>query len=100
MHVLDLPLERQKEISIEWGYASFDDFLREMEEDRKQCEEHLQALYEEHERGFTREEAEELIADIIANPEDKVGFAKRMAVHPEWVTAEKMIENIRSRIRD
>lgn len=99
MHVLDLPLERQKEIAIEWGYSSFDDFLREMKKDKEDFEKSAEEFFNRDE-SLSREEAEELIADIINNPEDKVGFAQRMAFDPDSVTAEKMIAHIRSRIRD
>lgn len=99
MHVLDLPLERQKEIAIEWGYSSFDDFLREMKKDKEDFEKSAEEFFNRDE-SLSREEAEELIADIINNPEDKVGFAQRMAFDPDSVTAEKMIAAIRSRIRD
>lgn len=99
MHVLDLPLERQKEIAIEWGYSSFDDFLREMKKDKEDFEKSAEEFFNRDE-SLSREEAEELIADIINNPEDKVGFAQRMAFDPDSVTAEKMIASICSRIRD
>lgn len=95
--VLDLPIERQKELAELAGYSSFEEWRKKTQ---KSVEESYARFEQEEEEFYTREEAEELIADIINNPEDKVGFAQRMAFDPDSVTAEKMIASIRSRIRD
>lgn len=97
--ILDLPLERQKEMSVLMGYSSFDEWKRVMQQQIDRSTISAERFFNE-DNSLSREEAEELIADIINNPEDKVGFAQRMAVDPDSVTAEKMIANIRARIRD
>lgn len=103
MHILDLPLEEQKRIAIECGYIGeegFQKFLEEMRKNKAWIEQLEKEEVENPPKTFlTEEEAEELINDILTNPEDKVGFAKRMAVDPDLVTAEKMIERIRAKVR-
>lgn len=97
MKMRDYPLEEQQRMGREcnyFGWGSFEEWIEYMADIEVIEDSGREPEY------FTREEAEALIADITNNPEDKVGFAQRMAVDPDSVTAEKMIANIRARIRD
>lgn len=97
MKMRDYPLEEQQRMGREcnyFGWGSFDKWIKFMADIEVNENSGREPEY------FTREEAEELIADIINNPEDKVGFAQRMAHDPDDVTAEKMIARIRARIKE
>lgn len=100
--ILDLPLDEQKRIAERDNFDGMGDFEGWVKYNRELLDEMMKAYQKSLENDcytYTQEEADALIADIIANPEDKVGFAKRMAVDPDTVTAERMIENIRAKIR-
>lgn len=95
MKMRDYPLEEQQRMGREcnyFGWGSFDEWIKYMSD-----VEVFEGNEEPH--YYTQAEADELIADILANPEDKVCFAKRMAVDPDSVTTEKMIERIKANIR-
>lgn len=96
MKIKDYPIEEQMRMGKAcnyFGWGSFEAWIEVMAEDE------VIERDSEDDDFYTPEEAEELINDILTNPEDKVGFAKRMAVNPDLVTAEKMIERIRAKVR-
>lgn len=102
MHILELPLEELQRIGKELDYegsGSFEAWIEILKESKRKFDEFDRELEEiRRNNPMTEERAEQLIADLIANPEDQLGFAQRMAFDPDSVTIESMIANIRSQI--
>ncbi|AGO16012.1 hypothetical protein Q7267_11560 [Glaesserella parasuis] len=100
-HVLDLPPDELKRCIEEcdyFGTGSYEASIEYLKKSRAEIEERRRKR-EAEERAPTQEEADKLIAEILADPDDYVGFLQRQAFDPDSVTVEGVIADIRASVK-
>lgn len=94
--MLDLPLERQKSIAKEMGYAHFDDWIKHMEDLDREAIEIEEEILRFEAKGISEKDVERMIYDLQTNPY-AIEYYRRITQNDD-LTVEEQIAHLKSLI--